>query len=74
MQAHYINKGIRENMKLSADVVDEFWLKAADRMGTVSGNKVDKSGAFQWTMGENGAPLIDDAKLQRSFQPGFHRM
>ena len=48
-------------MKLSVDVVDESWLKAADRMGTVSGNKVDKSGAFQWTMGENGAPLIDDA-------------
>ena len=63
MQAHYINKGIRENMKLSVDVVDESWLKAADRMGTVSGNKVDKSGAFQWTMGENGAPLIDDAKV-----------
>ena len=45
------------------NVVDESWLKAADRMGTVSGNKVDKSDAFLWTMGENGAPLIDDAKV-----------
>ena len=32
-------------------------------MGTVSGIKADKSEAFAWTMGENGAPLIDDAKV-----------
>ena len=63
VQAHYINRGIRENKKLSVNVVDESWLKAADRMGTVSGNKVDKSEAFAWTMGGNGAPLIDDAKV-----------
>ena len=63
VQAHYINRGIRETGKLSVNVVDESWLKAADCMGTVSGSKVDKSGAFQWTMGENGAPLIDDAKV-----------
>ena len=63
VQAHYINKGIRENKKLSVNVVDASWLKAADRTGTVSGNKVDKSNAFQWTMGEYGAPLIDDAKV-----------
>ena len=63
VQAHYINRGIRETNKLSVNVVDISWLKAADRMGTVSGNKVDKSDAFQWTMGEYGAPLIDDAKV-----------
>lgn len=63
VQAHYINKGIRENRKLSVNIVDASWLKAADRMGTVSGNKADKSDAFRWTMGENGAPLIDDAKV-----------
>ncbi len=63
VQAHYINKGIRENKKLSVNVVDASWLKAADKMGTVSGNKTDKSEAFSWTMGENGAPLIDDAKV-----------
>ncbi len=44
-------------------MVDESWLKDADRMGTVSGNKADKSEAFAWTMGENGAPLIDEAKV-----------
>ncbi len=63
VQAHYINKGIRENNKLSVNVVDASWLKEADRMGTVSGLKTDKSECFAWTMGENGAPLIDDAKV-----------
>ncbi len=61
VQAHYVNKGIRENKKLSVNVVDASWLRDADRMGTISGNKVDKSEAFAWTMGENGAPLIDNA-------------
>ena len=63
VQVHYINQGIRANGRLSVNVVDESWLKDADRMGTISGNKVDKSDAFAWTMGENGAPLIDDAKV-----------
>ena len=63
VQAHYINKGIRENKKLSVNVVDASWLKEADKMGTISGNKTDKSGFFSWTMGENGAPLIDEAKV-----------
>lgn len=63
VQAHYVNKGIRDTKKLSVNVVDESWLSQADRMGTTSGNKTDKSGAFKWTMGENGAPLIDDAKV-----------
>lgn len=63
VQAHFVNKGIRETKKLSVNVVDESWLSQADRMGTISGNKTDKSEAFKWTMGENGAPLIDDAKV-----------
>ncbi len=62
-QAHYINRGIRENRMLSVNVVDESWLARADRMGTVSGNKEDKSEAFPWSVGENGAPLIDEAKV-----------
>lgn len=63
VQAHYINKGIKENKVLSVNVVDESWLKEADKMGVVSGNKVDKSDAFSYTIGENGAPMIDNAKL-----------
>ena len=70
VQAHYINQGIRENKKLPVNVVDESWLKDADRMGTISGNKVDKSEAFAWTMGENGAPL----KWLSSTKNLFHRL
>lgn len=62
-QAHYINKGIRENKTLSVNVVDESWLKDADRMGVITGNREDKSGAFAYTVGENGAPLINAAKV-----------
>ena len=63
VQAHYINKGIREKGKLSVNVVDESWLKEVDRMGTVSGNKTDKSEAFAYTLGEKGAPMINEAKV-----------
>ena len=47
VQAHYTNKGIRENKMFSVNVVDESWLKEADRMGVISGNKEDKSDAFK---------------------------
>lgn len=60
---HYINQGIIENKKLSVNVVDESWLKEADRMGVISGNKEDKSNTFEYTMGENGAPLINAARV-----------
>ena len=63
VKAHYINRAIRESKTLSVNVVDESWLKEADRMGIVSGHKEDKSGAFAWTAGEHGAPLIDRAKI-----------
>ncbi len=62
-QNHYINRGIYESKTLSVNVVDESWLAKADLMGTTSGHKEDKSGSFAYTMGEAGAPLIDDAKI-----------
>ena len=63
VKAHYINRGIRANKILSVNVVDASWLKEADRMGVISGNKEDKSAAFAYTVGEHGAPLIDKAKV-----------
>ena len=63
VKSHYINKGINANKKLSVNVIDESWLKEADKIGTISGNKEDKSNYFKWYKGENGAPLIDDAKV-----------
>ena len=63
VHAHYINQEISESKKLSVNIVDEAWLKEADRMGVISGNKEDKSESFAYTIGENGALLIDDAKV-----------
>ncbi len=63
VHAHYINKGILENKMLSVNIVDESWLKEADHMGVISGNKEDKSNAFEYTFGENGAPIINAAKV-----------
>lgn len=63
VHAHYINQEIIESKKLSVNIVDEAWLKEADRMGVISGNKEDKPESFAYTIGENGALLIDDAKV-----------
>lgn len=63
VHAHYINQEIIESKKLSVNIVDEAWLKEADRMGVIGGNKEDKSESFAYTIGENGALLIDDAKV-----------
>ena len=63
VHAHYINQEIIESKKLSVNIVDEAWLKEADRMGVISGNREDKSESFAYTIGENGALLIDDAKV-----------
>lgn len=63
VHAHYINQEIIESKKLSVNIVDEAWLKEADRMGVISGNKEDKSESFAYTIGENGALLTDDAKV-----------
>ncbi|MBR4330223.1 MAG: flavin reductase family protein [Candidatus Riflebacteria bacterium] len=62
-QAHYINNIIKDSKKLSVNVVDESWLKKADKMGVISGNKEDKSNYFEFTVGENGTPLINEAKV-----------
>ena len=60
---HYSNKGIRENKALSINIVDEAMLKKADHVGCVSGNKEDKSQVFDYSIGEGGAPIIDEAPV-----------
>lgn len=60
---HYTNQGIRENGVLSVNIVDEDLLPRADYVGCVSGGKTDKSGVFDFSIGQTGAPLIDKAKL-----------
>ena len=63
VKAHYTNKGIRENKILSVSLVDEKFLKSADRAGCVSGNKVDKSAMFEYEIGESGAPIPKNSPL-----------
>lgn len=61
--AHYINQFIKENKKLTVNIVDEKMLPEADYVGSVSGNKSDKSEVFAYEMGESGAPVICKAPL-----------
>ena len=60
---HYTNQGIRESGKLSINLVDEALLAKADRSGCVSGSKEDKSGLFDYSLSETGAPMIPDAPV-----------
>lgn len=62
-KAHYINAGVKATKALSINLVDESWLDVADYCGSVSGAKEDKSEVFAYTIGESGAPLIEEAKL-----------
>lgn len=61
--AHFINGKIKETKKLSINLVDENMLSKADYVGSVSGNKTDKSQVFSYEIGEAGAPIITDAPL-----------
>lgn len=60
---HYTNKGIRENQKLSINIVDEALLPLADYAGCISGAKADKSGLFDFCMGETGTPMIEQSPV-----------
>lgn len=60
---HFINSCIKETKKLSINIVDEGILPQADYSGSVSGAKVDKSGLFEFDLGETGTPIIRKAPL-----------
>lgn len=60
---HFINHCIKENKKLSVNIVDEGFLPEADYSGSVSGAKEDKSGLFQYELGVSGTPIIEKAPL-----------
>lgn len=61
--AHFINGCIKKNQKLSINIVDETMLPQVDVAGSVTGAKEDKSKLFAYELGENGAPVIQDAPL-----------
>ncbi len=60
---HWSNRGIRESGVLSINIVDEAMLSKADYVGCVSGNNMDKSEVFAYQIGENGAPILDEAPV-----------
>lgn len=60
---HFINAKIKETGKLSINLVDETILPKADYVGSVSGNKVDKSQVFTYETGDSGAPIISNSPL-----------
>lgn len=61
--AHFINQWIKENKKLSINLVDEAMLPKADYAGAVSGRQEDKSDLFLYEIGAHCAPLISAAPL-----------
>ena len=60
---HLINGKIKETKKLSINLVDENILPKADYVGSISGNKTDKSQVFSFEIGEAGAPVISNSPL-----------
>lgn len=62
-KSHYTNQGIKESKKLSINLVSREMLPQADYVGSVSGDSVDKSKAFEYHWGENGTPVIDASPL-----------
>lgn len=60
---HHTNPAIRASKKLSINLIDRTLLPQADYVGSVSGEKVDKSKVFDYHIGEGGTPVIDAAPV-----------
>lgn len=60
---HFINGVIKTQNKLSINLVGEEMLPEADVAGSISGAKEDKSALFAYTVGQAGAPIIENALL-----------
>jgi flavin reductase (DIM6/NTAB) family NADH-FMN oxidoreductase RutF len=61
--SHYSNRAVKTSKKLSVNIIDEKFVAQADYTGTVSGAQTDKSRAFDFHLGENGTPVIEDSPL-----------
>ena len=60
---HHTIPAIKASKKVSVNLVDRELLPKADSVGSVSGEKVDKSGVFDYHIGEGGTPVIEDSPL-----------
>ena len=61
--AYHSNQFIKTNKKVSVALIDESFMAQADYVGTVSGAKKDKSGVFEYHLGELGTPVIEASPL-----------
>ena len=61
--AHFINGCIKEQGKLTVNLVSEPMLPQVAVSGSVSGAKESKAGLFAWEAAENGAPAISEAPV-----------
>lgn len=61
--SNYTNRGIFTDKKLSINLVSREILPKADYVGSVRGSEVDKSGVFDYSIGANGSPVIDESSL-----------
>jgi flavin reductase (DIM6/NTAB) family NADH-FMN oxidoreductase RutF len=63
-ETHHTNVGIKENGTFSVNIPSEEMVVAADYVGLVSGNEVDKSDVFEVFYGElETAPMIKEAPI-----------
>ncbi|MBQ9208939.1 MAG: flavin reductase family protein [Oscillospiraceae bacterium] len=62
-QSHFINHIIKDNGKLSVNLVTKEMLPAADIAGSLTGASHDKSELFEYELGKNGTPVISAANL-----------
>jgi flavin reductase (DIM6/NTAB) family NADH-FMN oxidoreductase RutF len=60
---HFTSKGVKELSKVSVNVIDEKMIVKADYVGSVSGDKTDKSTIFGYETGEAGTPVIIESPL-----------
>ena len=62
-EPHFINHLIKENGRLSVNLVTEELLPNVDISGSATGVKFDKSELFEYELGEMGMPIIKAANL-----------
>lgn len=62
-KAHYTAKGAAKGAHVSVSLVDAASLPKADYVGSVSGNDVDKSEVYKWSLAANGSPVPEEAPL-----------
>ncbi len=62
-EPHFINHLIKENGRLSINLVTEDMLPQVDLSGSMTGAKADKSELFEYELGEMGMPIIKASNL-----------